>query len=394
MLSPLPTSFNPDLHLHESQCNIAGTRFLNEWIDEGVIVDPYRYLFPTGRDFSFVKNIRGIESKARLDFFLVSTEFSELIVDADYELTPSQFFDHRLCSFRLRKLFKPIKKPIITPEAISSPEMKRQADLAALNIINLYAMNGIGDRTTEYISELNSLNSEIISLSKFLENNYDRFLTFLKNKKINNFESIVSQINIAEILENATFSINYVDLLRMLTNEVKLIGHSISASIKKSRRGHIDTLRNRIRSLKEHGGCIGDVSKLEEKLQTFINVESNVLHRKRSLKNLFFAHNDMSIMSASINKGVSTPLTVVRNDSGAEFSSCNERDEYILKFYKNIYEKNVLPTENINSFLNDLPNREPLDENLTNNLCAEISYSNKIVRQNFYWCGWSPQSIS
>ena len=30
VLSALPTSFNPDLHLHESPCNITGTRFLNE----------------------------------------------------------------------------------------------------------------------------------------------------------------------------------------------------------------------------------------------------------------------------------------------------------------------------------------------------------------------------
>ena len=373
VLSALPTSFNPDLHLHESQCNITGTRFLNEWIDEGKIIDPYRYLFPTGRDFSFVKDIRGIKSKARLDFFLVSTEFSEFIANAEYELTPSQLFDHRLCSFRLRRSVKPIKKPIITPEAISDPEMKRQANLAALNIINLYAINGICDRTTEHISELNRLNSQIISLSKYLENNNDLYLTFLKNKKVDEFESIMPHININEILENGTFSIKYIDLLRMLGNEVKLIGHSLTASVKKSRRGHLDVLRYRIRTLKEQGGSTDDVASLEEKLQTFINVESNVLHRKRSLKNLFFAQNDMSILSASMNKKVSAPLTVIKNDVGAEFLSCNERDEYILKFYKNIYEKNVLPTENINTFLNDLPNRAPIDENLTDKLCAEIS---------------------
>ena len=64
--------------LGEGACpNLQNSRFLNEWIEEGEMVDPFRVLYPEKIEFSFT-SFRRVDNigKKRLDFFLISKEGS------------------------------------------------------------------------------------------------------------------------------------------------------------------------------------------------------------------------------------------------------------------------------------------------------------------------------
>ena len=354
VLCNLPNELNPDFQAHTSSCNIKGTKFLNSWMEEGGIIDPFRHLYTTRRDFSFVKNIRGTISKARIDFFLLSPAFQDKIANADYELTPSNMFDHRLCTFAFKNLFTRAKKPVITNESIKSPEMLRQAKLAALNVLNLYKLDELTPEFSNKLGALNTLNALIISLNKYLEKNYDQLLISIRDRSIDEFDALISELDAAEIINQINFSIPFTELLLMLINEIKLIGNNLSASIKKARKGHIDCLKRRINTLKELDCPLSTINSMEDELQTLINVEFNVLYRKRTLKNMFFAQKDCTAMSSSIKVKNSTPLTVLKDDSHNHFRSDEDRNSHILNFYKKIYEKVPKRTGNINFFLDSV----------------------------------------
>ena len=56
----------------EGACpNLQNSRYLNEWIEEGELVDPFRVLYPEKVEFSFT-SFRRVDNigKNRLDFFL------------------------------------------------------------------------------------------------------------------------------------------------------------------------------------------------------------------------------------------------------------------------------------------------------------------------------------
>ena len=373
VLSNLPNELNPDLSLHPSSCNTKGTHFLNTWMETGGIIDPFRHLYTTKRDFSFVKNIRGTISKSRIDFFLVSPAFHDKISNADYELTPSSMFDHRLCTFTFKNSVKRAKKPVITNEAIKSPEMLRQAKLAALNVLNLYRSTELTPEFYHKLSELNNMNSQIICLNKYLEKNYDQLLISLRDRTTDEFDASIDEINVSDLVIQSSFSIPYTELLLMLVNEIKLIGNNLSANIKKNRKGHIDNLKYRISSLKKSNCPQATINSMEEELQSLINVEFNVLYRKRTLKNMFFSQNDCATMSSSIKVINSTPLTVLRDNYNNPFHSEDGRNKHILNFYKNIYENVPSRTENINSFLNNESVTQCVNDTASAILCSQIS---------------------
>ena len=117
------------------------------------------------------------------------------------------------------------------------------------------------------ISELNNMNFRIISLNKHLEKNYDHLLTSFRDRTTNEFEAFIDEINVSDLITQSNFSIPYTELLLMLVNEIKLIGNNVSASIKKTRKGHIDSLKSRISSLKKQNCPQATINNMEEELQ-------------------------------------------------------------------------------------------------------------------------------
>ena len=88
---------------------------------------------------------------------------------------------------------------------------------------------------------------------------------------------------------------------------------------------------------------------------------------------MFFSQNDCATMSSSIKVKNSTPLSVLKDNSNNPFHSENDRNNHILHFYKNIYEKVPSRTENINLFLNNEAASQSVNDTNSANLCAHMS---------------------
>jgi hypothetical protein len=83
--------------------NVQNSRILNEWIRNGLVIDPYRALYPENRAVSYIpfrqRNV-GVNEMARygctrLDFFLISPELLDSVNNISYEDRLGSDFDHK-----------------------------------------------------------------------------------------------------------------------------------------------------------------------------------------------------------------------------------------------------------------------------------------------------------
>jgi len=79
--------------------NLVNSNVLNEWIDEGFAIEPFRALYPEKKEHSYVSFRQGNGGwqygKTRLDFFLISPDIMAEINKVVYEDRISSDFDHR-----------------------------------------------------------------------------------------------------------------------------------------------------------------------------------------------------------------------------------------------------------------------------------------------------------
>ena len=95
--------------------NSQNSKILRDWIAEGRIVDPYRFIYPDKREISYIPfrqrvvqvNMNNVEvvgaqySKARLDFMLISVGLLDKVHVIKYEDRLGRDFDHKEVLFKI-----------------------------------------------------------------------------------------------------------------------------------------------------------------------------------------------------------------------------------------------------------------------------------------------------
>ena len=116
--------------------NIQNSRVINEWIEEGDFVDPFRILYPEKAEFSYTSFRReGNTGKNRLDFFLVSRDIVGLIRNVRYEDRLGRDFDHKEVTLILGGQNKTRKEHIFR-DTINEERAKYVGAIAFYDIIN------------------------------------------------------------------------------------------------------------------------------------------------------------------------------------------------------------------------------------------------------------------
>ena len=94
-----PPSQNPlfgniDLYLTETIPNINNSMDIVEWISRGEAVDPFRFLNPNSREFSYISFNDNHLSQSRIDFFLCNYELMNVIQNVNHHIRTKKF-DHK-----------------------------------------------------------------------------------------------------------------------------------------------------------------------------------------------------------------------------------------------------------------------------------------------------------
>jgi exonuclease III len=78
--------------------NLQNSKIINSWIRNGLVIDPFRALYPEAREVSYVSFRRdGVNNevkwgKTRLDFFLISPELIDWISKVRYQIKSNQIY--------------------------------------------------------------------------------------------------------------------------------------------------------------------------------------------------------------------------------------------------------------------------------------------------------------
>ena len=116
--------------------NIQNSRFLNSVIEDGILFDPFRILYPNSRESSYISFRRGdVLGKNRLDFFLVCNKILGLVENVQYENRLGRDFDHKEVTLKMGLKSK-IRKENITNDTVRQLEAKYVGTLAFYDIVN------------------------------------------------------------------------------------------------------------------------------------------------------------------------------------------------------------------------------------------------------------------
>jgi hypothetical protein len=93
------------------------------WIARNnALTDPYRYLYPNRRDFTYIPNARQNLNRSRIDFFLISTALCGRNLSCNIEQTLStRAFDHKKIELNFTTGKKQIKSNAVKNQMLTDP---------------------------------------------------------------------------------------------------------------------------------------------------------------------------------------------------------------------------------------------------------------------------------
>ena len=360
--SALPPHLNPDLEFHPSSCNQAGSNYIAEWSTNNNFIDPFRSLWGDKKAFSFERKSPTNTARSRIDFFLISSNLLNHLSDAGYKNTP-RLFDHKLCFFKLNNAKKTKNhRPTLDPGILNSEKFIRECRIETYNFINENFPNPPLQLTTN-INLLNKLNYDIIILEGYLYKDYDRFLLELKNTKINEFNNKCDTIDIS--IQNFNYNTETPSLfLLSLLNNLRNVGHNLTCAKIKEKLSFRRYLENKLQETRESDPTNKSViNELSEKLNALCNLDAENLFHSVKMSRIDKFENDPHILSSLITKKSSTPLSVIKNENGDDFSSNTEQTNHIISFYEALYSNPIESNISCRQFLGELePPKIPIEK--------------------------------
>jgi exonuclease III len=195
--------------------NRHNSRILNEWIENGMLLDPFRTLYPEAKEMSYIpfrtrqvgNREASLVGKSRLDFFLLSPVLLDGVDAIRYEDRLGSDFDHREVSLKMGKKKQGIRVSIFDNtlnDAMAEDSVYVTVyenllnnlavrDRAAMdNVIQLYIL----------INERNSLREE-----QMVDDNMDVRMRIEAN--VLNINVIKGRMPVLSELINRQFNCNY-----------------------------------------------------------------------------------------------------------------------------------------------------------------------------------------
>jgi exonuclease III len=106
--------------------------WLNQLCARQSLKDPYRYLYPDVKEFTYIPFAVDAINRSRLDFFLVSESILPSCVNCRIPNNLStMLFDHKLVSLVFRR-DNPYKKQVINDTILNCPDINDVVDIAAI----------------------------------------------------------------------------------------------------------------------------------------------------------------------------------------------------------------------------------------------------------------------
>jgi Reverse transcriptase (RNA-dependent DNA polymerase) len=355
------------------------------------LIEPFRYLYPNRRDFSYIPNAIANRNRSRIDYFLVNKDTITSVNDSGLSTEKlTNLFDHKMIFLELGTAVKKIDRNKINTGILDNPKIKLAVELsvkeaylnnADLNAVPRYTINTLRSEIGRVFSKLSQATD--LELSAIKENSLDNDTRIRISTLVDDAVDISETIPELEFFENLPVTvlpdIFFEGLILSVKNEV-LSKQSAIFKIKKFKK---KVLRENIWRLKhEFEQNFDEIKRQETILNNLVDEDL-----KLELENyqIYERVNQEKITPYFMNlirndSKQNSKLSVICDDDGNNFNTGSEREDYITDFYAKLYKKpNSAPvTENcITDFLGDIADHpavleSKLSEEEKNNLDSEI----------------------
>jgi hypothetical protein len=332
------------------------------------VTDPFRFLYPHRKEFTFIPNIAANRNRSRLDFFLVS---ENVIGECKSVKIPhnlsSKTFDHKPVEIFFSRHFSS-NTQVIKNSILKDPLLFTVLKAYTFDCYNSHALLNdfftVNNRTT-ISRKIDTILREVanikqLNLERVQEN--DNAALDLIDQRINLMENRIGNLFLElpglDFFENLESTVSDDVFFETLAITLKNEALSFQSSFYRSKNAEKKNLRDQIKLLKQDYLTNKDlIFDYESRLTTIIDLE--LKEELSSIKN-FERLNDEKITPYFL-KLAKTPessesLTSIKDDNNIPYLTEKEREESIYKFYSDLYKKPDVQDNNmtIEEFLGDV----------------------------------------
>jgi exonuclease III len=346
--------------------NRTNSNFINDWIREGKIIEPFRALYPEEREISYLsyRGVRddigggrarnGVEyyGKTRLDFFLVDNVLLEYVKSVRYEDRLSADFDHKEVLLTIGKT-PPVGKVTIYDNTLSD---SLSESIGLLALFDSYA-NHVVDRDVEFDRNLTQLdilirNAELIKILLLLERGDIRELKERLNNTMESIGVVINRLRGFNMLERE-YQCDYRALHEVSMMGIKNKLMEVQARVKRDKERARENLVNRVGYM---AGKFGAFSvQAEDCRRELLRFDDLDLKNRAGKFRDFLIENNETATGAfcRLNKegGVNDDIEQIKGPDGQDFVSNEERGKHIGDFYSELYKKKLDNLFSIEDFL-------------------------------------------
>ncbi len=346
------------------------------------LMDPFRFLYPHRKEFTFVPNIVANRNRSRIDFFLVSTNIINQCksVVIPHNLS-SKTFDHKPVEVNFKKI--QIKNlQAIKDTIIKDPLLQFVIKVNTFDCYNNHSL--ITETHTLRIKEMISrklgiILSEIANIQNLkLSISQGTIPVPEINLALNRIELMTTRISNVfadlpslDFFESLPLSCEPDTFFETLAIHLKNEALSFQAHFYQNKNAKKKNLRERIQALKQEYNINKDqIFNLECQLSTIIDLE---LKDELALVKNFERLNDEKItpyflqLAKKPDSGES--LNNLKDENNLYFESDKLREEHIISFYRDLYKSPVQAQTNntaLESFLEDVTHHPEVESSKLN----------------------------
>jgi exonuclease III len=358
--------------------NVMHSGLLNDICDNFNVSDPFRYLYPEKREYSYVPRSVNNVNKSRLDFFIISDEFYEYPIDC--EILPNlqnKLFDHKGVVLTINnKITVRTNNMAICNKELDDDLLEHLVYATVCETYLIHLRDEIAGRYTR--NQLLEVCGRIKMLIRecgprpelILGNNLNEIDIDNRARKIDRLAVLKNWLNLP-VFESCELSCDadvfFEILLLNLKNEV--VSHQ--SYMRKCKMEKMAELKKNIQILKEN--YIPNEEEILSKEKSLNNIADLEMRGEMEKYRYFDVINSEKMTPrfltlSKINKK-SDSLDIICEDSGAEFRTSEDRHRHIRDFYAKIYRR---PD----------PGEQQIDDNTIPNFLGREICENPIVKNS------------
>jgi exonuclease III len=334
--------------------NIINSRILNEWIEEGLCMDPFRVLYPEDKEYSHIQFGEDRNTvKNRLDFFLVTAGTMQTITDVRYMERMGKDFDHKEVRIEMGGKTSRGKKEFVMNSTLEKEYSKTMGIIGYYESLSTH----LEDRNEELVNLIRDIDIKFreIEIMEIMRGNFalnENQIEELDRKRVEVRNLEEQLINKGSLLDQH-YTCNFRTLyeVTMMNIKGKLLAKQ-TRDIKEKNRSKRDLIK-RLEIIEKAEGKYSD--RYNEILGDLEDIMDKELKERGGKFAEFFNANNERPTRAFYKigkKGKSVDsVGKIRKDNGEDFKDEEERRKYFGNEFGKVYKKRIDNLLRIENFL-------------------------------------------